>query len=60
MAAEIKKQLGFESTLVRGSGGIFVVTVDNQKIFSKDDQGRFPTEREIIDALRSRSSAAHG
>jgi hypothetical protein len=30
------------------------VSVDNDKIFSKKDEGRFPTEREIIDALRAR------
>jgi selT/selW/selH-like putative selenoprotein len=59
LAAEIKKELGIESQLVRGSGGIFVVTVDNEKIFSKHDQGRFPAEREIIDALKHRA-AAHG
>ncbi len=57
MAAEIKKQLGFESQLVRGSGGIFVVSVDNEKIFSKHDAGRFPSEREIIDLLRQRPTA---
>ena len=39
---------------MRGSGGIFVVTVDDEKIFSKRDAGRFPTEREIVDALRAR------
>ena len=54
MAAEIKKQLGFDSQLVRGSGGIFVVTADNEKIFSKHDAGRFPSESEIVEALRSR------
>jgi len=37
---------------VRGSGGIFVVSVDNRQIFNKKEEGRFPTEREIIDALR--------
>lgn len=37
---------------MRGSGGIFVVTVDNQRIFSKKDEGRFPTEKEILDKLR--------
>ena len=37
---------------MRGSGGIFVVTADNQVLFSKRDEGRFPTEREIIDKLR--------
>jgi selT/selW/selH-like putative selenoprotein len=37
---------------VRGSGGIFVVSVDGQQIFSKKDEGRFPTEREILEKLR--------
>ncbi len=54
MAATIKKELGIDSEIVRGSGGIFEVTVDNQKIFSKKDEGRFPSEKEIIDSLRSR------
>ena len=38
---------------MRGAGGIFVVTADNQKLFSKKEEGRFPTEREIIDKLRT-------
>jgi len=38
---------------VRGSGGIFVVSVDNTQLFSKKDMGRFPTEREVIEKLRS-------
>ena len=41
---------------MRGSGGIFVVTADKEQIFSKKEEGRFPTEREIIDALRARAS----
>ncbi len=57
MAAEIKKQLGADSQLVRGSGGIFEVHVDNKKIFSKKEQGRFPSEKEIVDQLRSMKSA---
>jgi selT/selW/selH-like putative selenoprotein len=36
---------------VRGSGGIFVVSVDQKPIFSKRDEGRFPTEREILDRI---------
>jgi hypothetical protein len=28
------------------------VTVDGKPIFSKRDEGRFPTEREIIEKLR--------
>jgi len=58
LAAEIKKELGVDSELVRGSGGIFVVSVDNQRLFSKKDEGRFPSEREIIDALRERGTGA--
>jgi selenoprotein W-related protein len=56
LAAEIKKQLGVDSQLVRGSGGIFEVTVDNDKIFSKKQEGRFPSEKEIVDKLRERAA----
>ena len=38
---------------MRGAGGIFVVSADNQKLFSKKDEGRFPTESEIIEKLRA-------
>jgi selT/selW/selH-like putative selenoprotein len=37
---------------VRGSGGIFVVSIGNETLFSKKEQGRFPTESEIVDKLR--------
>jgi len=42
-----------ESELVRGSGGIFVVTANNTVLFSKKEEGRFPTEREIVEKLQS-------
>ena len=45
--------MGIESQLVRGSGGIFVVTAENQILFSKKDEGRFPTESEIIEKLKA-------
>lgn len=38
---------------MRGAGGIFVVSVDNTTIFSKKEEGRFPTEEEIIEKLKS-------
>jgi predicted Rdx family selenoprotein len=38
---------------VRGSGGIFVVSVGNRTLFSKKEEGRFPTEPEILDLLRN-------
>ena len=57
MAAEIKKELGVESQLVRGGGGIFDVSVDSKRIFSKKEEGRFPSEKEIIDQLRAITSS---
>lgn len=43
-----------EIELVRGSGGVFDVTVDDEVIFSKHQSGRFPEEAEILDALSDR------
>jgi len=54
LAAELKRQLGVDAQLVRGSGGIFEVSIDNERIFSKKDEGRFPSESEIVEKLRSR------
>jgi selT/selW/selH-like putative selenoprotein len=58
LAAEIKKELGVDSQVVRGSGGIFEVSVDNKRIFSKHEEGRFPTEKEIVDKLRGLQKSA--
>jgi selT/selW/selH-like putative selenoprotein len=41
---------------VRGRGGIFDITVDGRKIYSKYDTGHFPTEKEIVDAVRKLGS----
>jgi predicted Rdx family selenoprotein len=41
---------------VRGSGGIFVVSADNQRLFSKHEEGRFPKESEILEKLRALTS----
>lgn len=51
MAAEIKKHRGVESTLTRGSGGEFEVTLDGELIFSKKQEGRFPDFDEVIAKL---------
>ncbi len=53
MAAVLKKELGIESELVRGSGGIFEVTAGKARVFSKQEEGRFPTEVEIVERLRT-------
>jgi selT/selW/selH-like putative selenoprotein len=52
LAAELKKQLGIESTLIAGGGGIFDVSVDGKTIFSKKAVGRFPDAKEIVGALQ--------
>jgi selT/selW/selH-like putative selenoprotein len=49
----LKKELSLDSEIVRGSGGIFVVSVDGKPIFSKKEEGRFPTEAEIVAKLRA-------
>ena len=52
MAADISREFGIESEIIRVSGGTFDVWVDGKKIFSKREEGgRFPYEREIIDKL---------
>jgi len=58
LAAEIKKELGIDCELVRGSGGIFDVTVDNKQIYSKHDTGVFPSEKEIVDQLKKMKKSA--
>lgn len=44
-----------KSELVRGSDGIFDVLVDGERIFSKHETNRFPSEVEILAALRQRA-----
>jgi len=55
LAAAIEQEFGVESVLVRGKDGIFDVDVDDDRIFSKHEVGRFPTEDEILETLRSRT-----
>ena len=53
LAAEIKKELGVDSQIVRGSGGIFKVSANDRLLFDKHEAGRFPSEKEILDKLRA-------
>jgi len=43
----LERELGADVTLVRGSGGIFDVTLDGRLAFSKRDTGRFPSNEEL-------------
>ena len=37
-----------DATLVKGSGGVFEVTVDGTLVFSKKKEGRFPETEEVL------------
>ena len=52
MAADIEAEIGVEPELIRGGGGIFDVTVDGKRIYSKQAVGRFPESEEILAQLR--------
>lgn len=39
-------------TLVRSSGGVFEVSVDENLIFSKKELDRFPNEKEILNLMK--------
>jgi len=52
LAAAIEAATGVEAELIRGGGGVFDVTVDGERIFSKKSAGRFPDAPEILARLR--------
>ena len=37
-----------------GSGGVFEVTVNNEKVYSKLETGKFPEPDEIVKAVRGK------
>jgi selenoprotein W-related protein len=53
VAAELRKDLNVEATLVPGSGGIFEVKVDGKTVYAKSDTGRFPNLGEIAEKLNA-------
>ena len=48
LAAAIRERFSIDATLVRGHSGVFDVSVDGKRIFSKNETGRFPEEDEIL------------
>ncbi len=48
MAAELEVQLGLNSELIQGSGGIFEVEYQGQNVFSKKAFNRFPEDGEVV------------
>ena len=55
MAAELKDGLGVAAKLVKGSGGVFDVTVDGTLVYSKAETGRFPDPGEVLAAVQALS-----
>jgi selenoprotein W-related protein len=51
LAAEIKKAKGIDVELVKGSGGVFDVFEDEERLFSKHEEHRFPEPSEILREL---------
>jgi selenoprotein W-related protein len=47
------KALAVESELIPSHGGVFEVTVDGKRLFSKKQLGRFPDEGEILGLIRA-------
>ncbi|EGK14898.1 SelT/SelW/selH family protein [Desmospora sp. 8437] len=43
-----------DMTLIPSSGGIFEVTVDGEKIYSKKETGRHAEEGEVVRLLREK------
>jgi predicted Rdx family selenoprotein len=52
LAAELKKEFGITTRLIRGGGGIFDVVADGDTIFSKFRAGRFPNPGEVEGLIR--------
>ena len=54
MSAEVSATTGVMPELIGGGGGVFDVKVDDETLFSKFDDNRFPESGEISELLRSR------
>jgi selT/selW/selH-like putative selenoprotein len=48
LQAAIKKEFGVTASLHGGHGGVFDVTLDGKRIYSKDETYRFPTNEEVF------------
>ena len=47
----IERQFGIKPELIKGMGGVFEVSVNDNLLFSKKELGRFPDENEIEDLI---------
>jgi len=51
LAAKLKRALGVDSSLRRGSGGVFDVIVDGEIVYSKFKMGTFPDEAALVQQI---------
>jgi len=54
LADEIKSQFSLEAELIRTGGGVFEIEIDNELVFSKKAEDRFPEDNEVIDLIKAR------
>jgi selT/selW/selH-like putative selenoprotein len=57
LQAAIKKEFGITASLKSGHGGVFDVTLDGRRIYSKDETHRFPTDAEVFAKIRAHQKA---
>jgi selT/selW/selH-like putative selenoprotein len=55
LADELRAAFGVESELEEGTRGIFDVYVDNERVFSKHDEQRFPEPGEVVRRVKRKS-----
>ena len=51
MRESIERQFGIKAKLIKGMGGIFEISVNDNLLFSKKELGRFPDENEVEDLI---------
>ena len=47
----IERQFGIKAELIKGMGGVFEVSVNDNLLFSKKELNRFPNENEVEDLI---------
>ena len=47
----IERQFGIKAELIKGMGGVFEISVNDNLLFSKKELNRFPNENEIEDLI---------
>ena len=47
----IERQFGIKPELIKGMGGVFEISVNDNLLFSKKELNRFPNENEVEDLI---------